>query len=75
MRLFRNTNTQDNTNNLNEEIAREVYVKSLQELVKKLEEKDCDIEYYKNKYKNQVAATKRLRNKIRELESKKRSVK
>ena len=73
MKLFRKVDKQENTNNLNEEIAREVYVKSLQELVKKMEEKDAEIEYYKSKYKTQASTIKRLKNRIRELESKKRN--
>lgn len=70
--MFKKINKSENTSTLNEEIAREVYVKSLQELVKKIEEKQEEIEYYKSKYKNQTAVIKKLRNRIREIESKKR---
>ena len=58
--------------NIDKEIVRKVYVKSLQELVKVIEEKQSEIEYYKTKYENQISVTKRLRNRIRQLESKKR---
>lgn len=61
-----------NTMNIDKEIVRKVYVKSLQELVKVIEEKQSEIEYYKTKYENQISVTKRLRNRIRQLESKKR---
>ena len=61
-----------NTMNIDKEIVRKVYVKSLQELVKVIEEKQNEIEYYKTKYENQISITKRLRNRIRQLESKKR---
>lgn len=70
--MFKKVNKKENTNNLNEEIARKVYVDSLQELVKAMQEKDDEIEYYKNKNKTQTITIKRLRNRIRELESKKR---
>lgn len=70
--MFKKINKSENTSTLNEEIAREVYVKSLQELVKKIEEKQEEVEYYKSKYKNQTAVIKKLRNRIREIESKKR---
>lgn len=61
-----------NTMSLNEEIVREVYVKSLQELVLKIEEKQAEIEYYKGKDKTQRATIKKLRERIVELENKKR---
>lgn len=66
------SNTEENTIELNQDIQRKIYVKSLQELVKELDEKQVEIEYYKSKYKNQLSITKRLRSRIRELESKKR---
>ena len=66
------SNTEENTIELNQDIQRKIYVKSLQELVKELDEKQVEIEYYKSKYKNQLLITKRLRSRIRELESKKR---
>lgn len=60
-----------NTMRLNKQIVREVYVKSLQELVLQIEQKQSEIEYYKQKDKLQRETIKKLRNKIMELESKK----
>lgn len=61
-----------NTMRLNKQIVREVYVKSLQELVLQIEQKQSEIEYYKQKDKLQRETIKKLRNKIIELENKKR---
>lgn len=61
-----------NTMNLNKQIVREIYVKSLQELVKVIEEKQSEVEYYKTKYKNQVSVTKKLRSRIKQLEGENR---
>lgn len=72
MRIFKKVDQQENTKKINEEIDREVYVKSLQELVKTIEEKNEAVEYYKAKYNMQLSTIKKLRNRIRELESKKR---
>lgn len=62
-----------NTRNLDKEIARDVYVKSLQELVKKIEDQKNEIEYYKNKNKTQRIAIQRLKSRLRELEGKKKN--
>ena len=65
----------ENAMNINKQIVREVYVKSLQELVLQIEEKQAELEYYKHKNKVQRLTIKKLKNRIRELESKKRRVK
>ena len=69
--MKRKINKIANTMRLNKQIVREVYVKSLQELVLQIEEKQSEIEYYKEKDKLQRSTIKKLRNKIVELENKK----
>ncbi len=61
-----------NTMSLNRQIVRGVYVKSLQELVLQLEEKESELEYYKNKNRLQRETIKKLKNRIRQLETKRR---
>lgn len=60
-----------NAMDINREIVREVYVKSLQELVLQIEEKQSEIEYYKKQNKLQRKTIGILRDRIRQLERKK----
>lgn len=70
--MKKSVNTIANTMSLNKQIVREVYVKSLQELVLQMEEQQSVIEYYKKQNALQRITIKKYRNKIRELEKKKR---